>query len=140
MKKFILLLLICGSASASDWKLLQKNDEQVIFLDKDSIVGTPTMRKAWFLINFLTPQSLASQNSGYQSARFLYYFNCKDRAFATVQGAFFSDVHSEGKLVHRFTLPKEKIEFADLMPDSVGEANWKIVCNWPLQKPSDFRY
>lgn len=126
----ILVWLSCGAVDASEWKHLLSSGKTTILFDAESIVPSGKFRKGWFIFNYDDDQvGLAiTGNKKYRSTKTLEYFVCDERVNATIQSLYYADTLGTGAYVGGYNVQPLKAEFTEVAPDTIGEAQWKLVC------------
>jgi hypothetical protein len=145
MRKILILFFLCGNAFASDWHSISENPEISVSVDKQSISTSGSWRKAWVSYTYGSPLKVSDYTTKtYQSIKNLSAFNCQDRTSASMQSVLYSGQYGNGDSVSSYVVPKNKLDFSDVVPDTHGEAILNFVCTYPIrqpkQKPSDFKY
>lgn len=134
--------LIGGQAIAADWLYVTDLDSEGshLLVDKDSIVRSGQLRKAWFKWSYVVTKAKSvpsyakfpSGSGSYIETLDLSYFNCAERTTATIQ-AIFRD--KDGEVAGQTTLTVKEATFSEVAPETVGEAMLTLVCKHPLAAP-----
>lgn len=111
---------------SSRWTRVSHSTTFAVFLDKESIVTTPKLRKAWLLTTY-DPDTAATQ--GYQSAKSLWLYRCQERQSAIIQDILYRDKFGSGDVVRiGAQIGQDQARFEDVVPGSVGESQLNAVC------------
>lgn len=127
------LLFATAPAFAADWTLLLNNDDVTSFFDKQGITSANGVRKAWILSSYSKPQQLAPYGT-YQSAKFQYLYNCKDRSSAVLQVILYPDKDMRTNPIYSNSTKRDHVEFHDVAPDTIGEVQLDAICSAPLSR------
>lgn len=122
MRKVLLglvALVTASGASAADWVKISVGDNgDPYYLDASSIKDVGRYRSVWRKISVTDPKDREKEALG------LIYFNCaeKSRAFKAYV-SYFRDGTNESD-----TVPDYRLQWNTVVPDSVGETAFNLVC------------
>ncbi|WP_157639452.1 surface-adhesin E family protein [Burkholderia ubonensis] len=145
-KKIIATLLAAGilvspALFASDWRYLSSTENTTVSLDVQSVHFKGAVAKAWILSDYDPPTTL---QRGYtslsaSSSKALYFFDCDSDTSAVAEYVYASGKGGNGAVVESWNIPSsQRLEFSEVVPDSIGEAMLRAVCNMrpkPRKKP-----
>lgn len=121
---FMTLALATHSAMAATWFPLMtssEKNEEIVYLDLDSIQSSYDHISVWLKIDYSTAQKLPDGKAVWQ-IRTKQRIDCKGKRYATDQEY---DYTSKGNLVHSYTTYDS---WHDVIPDTGGEVIIKEVC------------
>lgn len=126
---FLLSALFClvTDAIASDWISVDKDSNgNVQSIDLESITRNGDIAKAWTNIRFISPKNMEGEPRGLKiwSIKTLEYYNCQDRTSSSKTAIFYSD--NKGEKIYK--VADLKIEYQDIVPDTVGELFYETAC------------
>jgi hypothetical protein len=126
----ILFWLLPVLANAACWeKFATSKDESIYFIDACSIAVDGIYKKAWFKTELQIPEE-NSDGKTYDSTKYLYYFNCKNRKSAIAQ---FTKYYIDD-VVNSLSRKIEERAFNEVVPDSIGEAIFERACSTKITK------
>lgn len=127
---FIILISLTGITYASSWHWVGESVEGRSFIDKESIVISGHIRKAWVSEVLHKEKYLpVGSKKAFLSTNSLLVFNCNNRTAALLQVTYYSKAYREGEIIDTSIINKEQIKFNDIPPDSVSEEWLKFVCS-----------
>lgn len=131
--KYLLIVsfwLLPVLANAACWEnFATGNNKSIHFIDVCSIAVDGIYKKAWFNTELEVPEE-NSDGKTYDSTKYLYYFNCKNRKLAIAQ---FTKYYIDD-VVNSSSTKIEKNAFDEVIPDSIGEAMLERVCSTKITK------
>ena len=125
MKKMLCLAVfalgLATPAVAEDWVLLGINSNNTtIFGDADS----RTDNSAWFETRYAKPKKMISNGKFYNTAKALEEMDCSGKRFRALTVTWYSE---SGNPIGSYT--PSYAEWSYVIPDTIGEAVYKFVCN-----------
>lgn len=121
--------LIFNYASASDWFLIAKGNDFIVFVDKSSISSKGKYLKAWLIWDYIGTKKMEYYpHKEYRSTKSLYYLDCSSNSVAISQSASYSGNFGAGESVDSYSNDISKLQFNDVVPDTIGETILKYVC------------
>ena len=124
MKKVLCLAVfalgLATPAVAADWVLVAINNDVVILGDADS----RTDNSAWFETRYTKPKKMISNGKFYNTAKALEEMDCSGKRHRTLTATAYS---KSGKSIDSDT--PSYAEWRYVVPGTVGEAQYKFVCN-----------
>lgn len=122
---FFMFAIFSGSALAADWKLIGDDIEQGVktSIDKNTISKKGTMAQMWSVVDYESPRS--ADGKVHLSTKSLDEYDCKNEQYRTLAFYWYSSHKGDGELVYSETNPGT---VQPIIPGSVGEIAWKIVC------------
>ena len=121
--------MIFSYASASDWFLIAKGNDEIIFVDKSSISSKGKYLKAWLIWDYIGTKKMEYHPyKEYRSIKSLWYLDCNSNSVAISQSASYSGNFGAGESVDSHSNDISKLQFNDVVPDSIGETILKYVC------------
>lgn len=133
MKRYLwIALMLATPAFASDWVQTGETKDFKDYLDKDSVrvesfTGGGRYVSAWVRFDFKTAQTSFSGKT-YWQIKSLYHFDCthqkRDFSSAVLYDKQGNSVWSETYPISFYSSQN----WDDVIPDSAGEVNFKMVC------------
>ena len=129
-----LIIGICDSASA-EWVKYYEADNGIFYYDADKIikskdgkisVWSKRIRDSQVLLEKRRMRNLPTagyENYSHSIDKDIY--SCHDRTVAT---SYMVDYSSDGSTLNSFQVSKEWLRFDDVVPDSIGEMLFEILC------------
>jgi len=131
MKKTLLtaFFFFTNSCLASNWALISSpdNPEITVSVDLQSVGKSGAYRKAWVMYS-LDKSEQTPDFKPYNMSKILQYFDCKQRAFATVHAAYYLRTADRQALSAGEWANQGAKTFVDVVPDSLGEMTLDYVC------------
>ena len=127
-----LLVLLPVLSFAQQWKIIAETDESITLIDTTSVAKIGSKRKAWFTVDYLEKRKSIDKTYEYQSYVQLQFFDCVEKTMAESQANFYSGPARSGSNVHGYTMRREKMQYDDPVPGTVGAAMLRMVCGWKL--------
>ncbi len=81
----------------------------------------------------MTTPATSNEGKVYSRVVNMYIIDCSDRTSATERELLYDSVF-EGKVVQDIAIPRAKLEFAEVVPESFGENVLNFVCKASLKK------
>ena len=125
-------LALSATATAANWVLVGDNPKATVEVDRAGITREGATTKAWFRWNYAAPQYTAGDKKAYRSAKQLNVFNCSKRQYAIAQQIGYEELDSMGDSV--FHEAFRKLEYVEVIPDSIGESMLEYVCALPKKR------
>jgi hypothetical protein len=120
--------LLVATAQAANWQfVIGSSDGNSFFeIDVGSIAKVDgATRKAWYRESLIKAQRVSASTPLYKEIKVLTHFRCAERTSANAQFIYYSET---GNVVYSSVTAREDMSFADVIPDSVGEAMLNAVC------------
>ncbi len=128
MKQLIatVLMMVC-SLSWAKWELISEDDEVSYYHNKSTMRKNGAIVRLWTIWEY---SSVQTGDSGdiYKSAKELRAFNCKLETSAVISVVHYEGSMGSGKTVWSVTLLEKEWAWVPIVPESIGEATWKIAC------------
>lgn len=117
-------------AVAADWQTVSQAPEYVRMIDVETVTLSKSYVKAWTMTTYWSEQTTRDYPTvKYRSVKELSYFNCRERTAFTAQAVYYEREAGEGEVRHSVIDSVAASKFADVVPDSVGEANLRTACS-----------
>ncbi len=130
MKKlaFATLVMTCLSSWAAwDYMGTSNDKDYDIYNDISTIRKNGEIAKMWTLQDFYTTQiNRAGEKT--RSVKLLRAFNCRAETMANISIAKYSGQMGSGSVVVSGTLDEHLWTWNPIVPESIGETQWKIAC------------
>lgn len=111
----IAILILSSQSIASEWHFISKSGDSMIYMDFSSITSpSPSKKRAWVLY-------VAENN---ETTKDFEAYDCANRESATISSVKYN---AKGEPIQNFTDPKP--HFTPIVPDSVGETAFLVVCD-----------
>ena len=121
--------MIFSYAAASDWFLIAKGNDSIVFVDKSSISSKDKYLKAWLIWDYTGPKKMEYYPyKEYRSTKSLYYLDCSSNSIAISQSVNYLGNFGAGESVDSYSQDISKLKFSDVAPDTIGETILKYVC------------
>ena len=126
-KRFLLaLMMIVSSVSWAEWIAVRENEQGIQLVDYSSLKTKGSIASMWTMSNFKQVQKTDFGN--YRSIKVLSYFDCIDNTLGDQTVVMYSKLNGSGVVVFSADRKKDQIEFTSVVPETMGEAKWKIAC------------
>jgi len=134
LKRTILILAAawsaCGApelAAAENWTQVAQSDRATVYIDTQSIGQKDGYKRAWEKWEYTEdrPARYPATRKPYRSARFLTYFNCKEKSTAELQAIYYD---AAGEIVGKSTADLKDASFTYLAPGMLSESTLDFVC------------
>ena len=127
MKKilFVLLLMTC-SVSWAEWETTDITDSFILFHDKSTIRRNGAFVQMWSSKDYFEVQT--DVRVPFKSSKVLRKYNCNKETQALVSLIHYSESVSSGRVTFSHTVKEHELNWTPVVPDSVGETEWKIAC------------
>lgn len=119
------LLLLCGSAQATDWARITANGNGAIYIDKRSVASADEGRKAWTLVSYKKPQTSADGKT-YRSVKMHYLYACQEHSMTLLAQTFYPETMARGEAVGNFRY--EQYDAEKPAAGSLNDSAFKLVC------------
>ena len=116
----LLCLLFPSTAQASDWQRVGATAEGTDYLDVSSVVSNGTIRTTWE--KYLNRKA---DEEGVVYSVDHWRYDCSNRTSTLLSYAYY---RADGTTVRSNQIPSYSQEAGDIVPDSIGEAVFKVVC------------
>jgi len=127
---FVFLMMIC-SVSWAEWQLCAgggAGGEMILdYCDKSTIRKNGAISRMWELTDYSSVQ-VGAAGERHMSAKSLRAYNCRDETFAIISFVLYSGSMGEGTVVWSGTRKEREWEWEPIVPGSIAEAKWKVVC------------
>ena len=137
MNHISLLIAVClfgvGFSSpmlAATWVPVAGNESMAAEVDRDSMRRTGPKVKVWVRWLYVEPTELkgAYPRLTFQSLKSLAIYNCADKTNVNLQEAFYAE-RDGGQVVKTNVTPETVAGYDEVVPDSMGEAILRFVCD-----------
>lgn len=119
---FCLAVLISSAAAAADWQLVSTSiDGMKTYLDISSVTNAGTSRTTWGKTVY---NKIRDDGTAYSVDHWRY--DCSDRTIVLLS---YFGYHSDGTVVTSRQVPSYSQQASDVVPDTVGETFFKLVCS-----------
>ena len=119
-------MMIC-SVSWAEWELYGDDQDRMLFYDKSTIRKNGAIPRMWFMDNYSKVQTNPIGDR-YMSQKTLRAYNCSDETWALISLVQYSGSMGQGNVVQSITLQERQWEWDPIVPGTLGETKWKIVC------------
>ena len=128
MRKFQLLiaLTIFSTQVSAEWELLDSNDEMSFYIDQSTIRDQGTHTAMWAMVDYNAEKK--SDAGAYWSSKYLLLFNCRDRTTGMKMVVNYEEQMGLGKVLFSDSLESYQVDFNDVIPGSLGEAQLEAAC------------
>lgn len=128
MQKFLLLiaLTLFSSQASAEWLLLDTKNGRTEYIDLSTKRKQDGYTAIWTMTSFNIAQELAGKR--FLSAKKLYFFNCQERTLGSKAVVFYAYKMGEGDVIFSVSQELNKVEFSDVIPDSIGEFHYTFAC------------
>ncbi len=123
---FATLMVVC-SVSWADWVYENNTDSFIIFLDKSTIRKNGNIAKMWELKDFFVAQT-DNDWKKFKSSKVRRAYNCREEKIAVIAVIDYSGSMGVGDVIASVDLKESNWNWFSIVPDSLGEDQWKIVC------------
>jgi hypothetical protein len=129
MKKLTLLLLLMISTSVfAEWTEVSSDGANMTgYVDLGTIKKKGHKVKMWSLSDFKTVQISKADNTRYLSSVSHYEYDCEEETGRQLDIYWYSSNMRRGEIV--YSVPNIKDEAGSIIPDSIGEIDFKIACS-----------
>jgi len=129
MNKIITIALLCfaivTNSYAAVWVKLQENKDSKLMLDKQSVLETDKLKRAWIKIVYKTPQTnIEVADKTYNLSKLLWFFDCAAQKSATSQVFQFSDE----ELIYSAAVDSKSAKFIEPVPETDIDVAMRYVC------------
>jgi hypothetical protein len=112
------------------WRAVYADANVGVYVHQSSLARTGKYKKAWVMWNYAAGQKTVDHPvSAYQSAKWLEYFSCEERASANVQAIYYSGFAGTGDSVRSYKYTVGPTSFSEVVPDSVGDTVLNYICD-----------
>jgi hypothetical protein len=113
--------------AAENWTQVAQSDKATVYIDTQSIGQKDGFKRAWEKWEYVEnrPPMFPTTRKPYRSARFLAYFNCKERSAAELQALYYDEA---GELVGKSTTDTKDLSFSLIVPGLLSESTLDFVC------------
>jgi len=128
MKRLItcIVLLTFSNTAMAEWIRIHSGNEFDTYIDTTSIRKNGNRVKMWTLTDYKKKQNTGS--GYYFSKKAQYEFDCQDETQRVASVADYSGKMGQGKLVSSFTPNPYEYTHEPVIPDTLGEVFWKLLC------------
>ena len=142
MKRIYLLVATClfgGGFStpilAATWVPVAGNESMAAEVDRDSMRRTGPKVKVWVRWLYVEPAELKGvyPKLTFQSLKSLAIYNCADKTNINLQEVFYAE-RDGGQVVKTNVVPETATGYDEVIPDSMGEAILRFVCDETARK------
>jgi carbonic anhydrase len=121
---FLSLALVTNSYAAV-WVKLNEDKDSKLMLDKQSVLETDNLKRAWIKIVYKTPQVNGEvADKTYNLSKLLWFFDCKLQKSATSQVFQFSD----DELIYSAAVDSKAAKFIEPVPETDIDVAMRYVC------------
>jgi len=115
-----------GLAAAENWTEVAHSDKATLYIDTQSISQKDGIKRAWEKWEYTEDRPAHYPiTRKYRSARFLNYFNCKEKSTAELQAIYYDEA---GEVIGKSTTDSKDVSFSYLAPGMLSEATLDFVC------------
>lgn len=126
--------LFSGGVSGAEWRKVGEGVGSSMEVDRMSVTQLKDgQRKAWYRFRYDQPQSL-SQGKNFDEIKQLQLHRCDERTVATLQRHFYDSANSSGSAIGSLSIPKDRLVYDEVIPDTQGETGLNYVCRIQLEK------
>jgi hypothetical protein len=130
----IALFVATSGASATTWVVVGDNPSATVEVDQDGVSREGTLVRAWFRWNYTPALYTSPERKAYQSMKELNWFNCAKRQYAIAQQVGYAEPNGGGESVFSATFSPSRLEYSEVIPESIGESMLLHVCKQPRKK------
>jgi hypothetical protein len=114
-------------AAAENWTQVAQSDRATVYIDTKSIGQKDGYKRAWEKWDYAEDRSplYPTTRKPYRSARFLTYFNCKEKSTAELQAIYYD---ASGEVVGKGTTDPKDTAFTYVVPGLLSESTLEFVC------------
>jgi hypothetical protein len=124
MQFFLMILLVLSSGPAyGEWVKIEEVETFNIYIDYDTIRHTGKLAKMWELYDFKTRQT--DGGTPYLSSKGQREYDCEKEQSRTLAFHKFAGQMGLGEPVYS---SPGRSDWAPVVPGSVGEMKWQILC------------
>lgn len=115
---------------SADWQLISRSTGgDTYYMDFTSVAQVGAFRKAWVQVSLANPSDTNDYpKKKYQSARYLYYFDCKAKSTSSFQHVKYAERYADGEVVSTSSIKFDPKDLDDVVPDTVGETFLQVAC------------
>lgn len=143
MKLKILVTLaaigLSSAVQAATWVKIATGPDAVLSIDIASVRVHNGMVMVWRKLEFSSPQTLNGTLFQFRSEKNLSLLNCGAKTVANKEEIFY-DIN--GNVIAAYSIPNTHLFFSEIIPDSVSEIEYNVVCrkSSPQKSPRPRRY
>jgi carbonic anhydrase len=120
-----LSLALASNSYAAVWVKLNEDKDSKLMLDKQSVLETDNLKRAWIKIVYKTPQVNSEvADKTYNLSKLLWFFDCKSQKSATSQVFQFSD----DELIFSAAVDAKAAKFIEPVPETDIDVAMRYVC------------
>lgn len=122
----LVLLAIAMPASAAQWRRVFERGDFLVYVDQQSIKGSPAFSRAWLRFEFPGVEPEKDGWPAHRSSLELRRFDCASRASGVERSLVFASRDATGTPLRAPTLRSVTLEPSE--PGTLGDAVLKAVC------------
>lgn len=116
-------------AQSNRWVMVGEGENVTVFADRVSLRRAGSRVRVWTKWRFATTREIEFfPDKKYRSEKSLDVYNCSDRTSATLQAIYYADEDAGGEVIDSRSVAESRLHFAELAPETVGEAILTFVC------------
>ena len=128
MKRLLfVVIMMTYSLSWAAWEktgtIIDGDEVSVYYFDKSTIRKNGAIVKMWIMVN--TRDIALNQD---RSSKVQKVFNCSSETIAIASFVMYSGAIGNGSVTTSMSFKEKEWEWSPIIPDSIQELEWKIVC------------
>jgi hypothetical protein len=130
---------LSSTGQAATWVKIATGPDAVLSIDISSVAFHNGMAMVWRKLEFSSPRTLNGTLFQFRSEKNLSFLNCAAKTVANKEEVFY-DIN--GNVIAAYSIPYSHLFFSEVIPDSVSEIEYNIVCrrSSPQKSPRPRRY